>query len=657
MAVGGNGNDQMQGGGGNDALSGDGGNDILNGGTGADTLTGGAGFDIASYADSSVGLTLNATAAGQRTGEAVGDVYSGIEGLILSSLGDTVSLAGAITWIDAGEGADRVTGTGGSDTILGGSGRDTLFGGNGNDYLVAGDPTLLLPGNDGDSVLGGSGNDTLLGGTGAAALSGDAGNDSLNGEGGNDTLTGGAGADTLTGGDGTDTARYATRVRIDLSSPGTNTGDALGDVLSGIEIIDLAAPDSTFVGSTQAIRVNGAAIAIAGTGAEFLNIVARVDYSRMTSGLVLQAEGAGALAGGATGGAVGDQIVAAGTLTLIGTAQADAVNLTNYGPVATTLDLRNGNDTVTLDGYSGDVLLGNNADSLFGSFVVATVNLGTGNDFANISQVVGASPLAGDPSSVLGGDGHDEILIDGFADVTVDGGAGNDSISGGAVGGEILGGIGDDDLSITSSGFGGTSLDGGEGNDSLAGFNTTGNVTVVGGLGNDTLQFEAVNGQADGGIGNDSITAQGFVGTFTGGDGDDTMDMMVLEIESGLYLVDGGAGNDTIDITITNVGSVFAARSIEIEGGTGNDQINAAAATSVTAETFVFGTSWGQDTIVGFDVGPDALRFEGIAGLNDLGDLTITGDGNQTLLTFGAASVLLLGVGVGAFETSDIFFA
>ena len=60
---------------------------------------------------------------------------------------------------------------------------------------------------------------------------------------------------------------------------------------------------------------------------------------------------------------------------------------------------------------------------------------------------------------------------------------------------------------------------------------------------------------------------------------------------------------------------------------------------------------------MGFDVGPDALRFEGIAGLNDLGDLTITGDGNQTLLTFGAASVLLLGVGVGAFETSDIFFA
>ncbi|MBJ7439816.1 MAG: cadherin domain-containing protein [Sphingopyxis sp.] len=89
-----------------------------------------------------------------------------------------------------------------------------------------------------DVVAGGSGNDIIAGNSGSDTLRGEAGDDVLYGGTGNDILDGGAGKDMLIGGNGIDTASYASAfsaVRVRLTVPSNNTGDAVGDEYSSIE--------------------------------------------------------------------------------------------------------------------------------------------------------------------------------------------------------------------------------------------------------------------------------------------------------------------------------------------------------------------------------------------------------------------------------------
>jgi Ca2+-binding RTX toxin-like protein len=144
------GNDLLYGGGGDDTLYGGDGVDVLHGGAGADRLIGGGwGGAIASYTGSAA-VSVN-LAGGGSGGDAQGDTYDGIYGVIGSSFGDTI--IGTF-------GSDMLDGGDGNDTIMdgGGWGNDKLIGGAGHDTLIAG---------DGDDILtGGAGNDTLTSGTG-----------------------------------------------------------------------------------------------------------------------------------------------------------------------------------------------------------------------------------------------------------------------------------------------------------------------------------------------------------------------------------------------------------------------------------------------------------------------------------------------------------
>ena len=83
---------------------------------GADSLNGGAGFDTAAYYNATFRVTASLINAAANTGEAAGDTYVSIEGLIGSSFND------------------QLTGDGGSNTLIGGSGADALDGGAGFDY-------------------------------------------------------------------------------------------------------------------------------------------------------------------------------------------------------------------------------------------------------------------------------------------------------------------------------------------------------------------------------------------------------------------------------------------------------------------------------------------------------------------------------------------
>ncbi len=121
----------------NDVLIGDGNDNSLRGGSGADVLEGGGGFDFALYNNSAGGVTVSLADPGINTGDAAGDTFTSIEGLVGSDFDDT--LIG-----DAGD--NELRGGLGADVLNGGPGNDTLTGGPGPDTFV------FAPGYDADTV-------------------------------------------------------------------------------------------------------------------------------------------------------------------------------------------------------------------------------------------------------------------------------------------------------------------------------------------------------------------------------------------------------------------------------------------------------------------------------------------------------------------------
>ena len=174
---------------GNDILSGGAGNDTLIGGAGADTLTGGADVDTASYVGSTAAVTVNLTIAMAQTstGDASGDILSGIENLIGTGLNDTLTGDGASNSLDGGDGNDTLAGGAGADMLVGGNGTDTLSYANSSAAVSIDLYSGVNSGGDaqGDTVsgfemiVGSAFSDVIIGDYNIKTLSGGAGNDTL----------------------------------------------------------------------------------------------------------------------------------------------------------------------------------------------------------------------------------------------------------------------------------------------------------------------------------------------------------------------------------------------------------------------------------------------------------------------------------------------
>lgn len=121
------GNDRLYGEDGDDWLDGGLGNDLLVGGRGADIMFGGEGIDTASYANAATGIRADLTLGGL-SGEASGDLYSGIENLIGSRFNDWLFGDGGNNRLDGGRGNDILIGDSGDDWLIGGAGVDSLYG-------------------------------------------------------------------------------------------------------------------------------------------------------------------------------------------------------------------------------------------------------------------------------------------------------------------------------------------------------------------------------------------------------------------------------------------------------------------------------------------------------------------------------------------------
>jgi Ca2+-binding RTX toxin-like protein len=494
--LGGYGNDQLFGRTGNDSLSGGDGDDTLSGGAGADRLSGGVGLDLASYAESRA-LRVDLAQPGLSTGEALGDQFDGIEGLLGGTGNDTLLGDGQANLLIGGGGADQIDGRTADDTLLGGDGADTLWGGDGVDRLEGG------VGND--RLEGGAGDDVLLGGDG------------------NDLILAEAGSDLIDGGAGIDTASYAAWLEVlvlDLAQPGLNAGAAAGDVLIGIEAVTGTGLGDRIAGDGLANTLRGEA------GADWLSSGAGNDllYGGDGDDTVIGGGGADRLDGG----------LGRDRLSYADAAQGLWVDMASGS--------RNTGDA------KGDVLVG--IEDLEGSGLADTL---AGNSAANLI-------LGLDGNDQLSGQSGNDSLIGGLGDDTLSGGSGADRLEGGegldlasyalsralrvdlaqpglstgeALGDQfdgiegLLGGTGNDTLlgdsqaNLLIGGGGADVQDGRAGNDTLAG--GIGSDTLAGGEGNDLLDGGTSNDRLDGGAGDDLLT---------GGDGND--------------LLDGGAGNDVL---------------------------------------------------------------------------------------------------------------
>ncbi|HYC48187.1 MAG TPA: calcium-binding protein, partial [Burkholderiales bacterium] len=332
--AGGDGNDYIEGRGGNDTLSGEAGDDRLEGGVGADTLVGGAGTNHATYYYAVAPVIADLADPSQNTGDAAGDSYSGIAGLIGSAGQDLLRGDANTNWLAGGGEYDELEGQGGDDFLLGMDGNDVLHGGPGADRLdgalgtdaasYAFSTAAVLANlsgstqNTGDAVgdvylsiedlLGSAHNDTLIGSAAANFIGGNDGDDYIQGRAefdflsggeGNDRLEGGTEGDTLNGGNGIDYAAYyyaSGAVTANLANAASNLGDAAGDSynsiegLIGSEFADVLTGDANF---SHLLGLGGDDTLMGGGGADYI--------AGMDGDDSLQASGSGAELNGGAG--------------------------------------------------------------------------------------------------------------------------------------------------------------------------------------------------------------------------------------------------------------------------------------------------------------------------------------------------------------------
>ena len=593
---GGLGNDRLYGGSEEDQLFGDnvavstsGGNDFLDGGDGNDLLQGGAGRDI--------------VFGGAGNDNLNGDEFAGDNS------------GGFDDYLDGGAGDDELHGAAGSDVLIGGTGNDLLIG----ETTQFQNGTPEAGGND--SLDGGDGLDQLFGVYGDDLLSGGTGNDLVNGQDGSDVLFyGGAGDDTLSGdlrfislAGGYDTREWRAAGGDDLLF-----GEAGDDLLSGGEgndVVDGGTEDDTLAGDYLTSQVStsdplywtlfsalGDDWLSGGTGNDALagGFGADVLLGGDGSDSLIGGEGDDRLEGGA-----GDDV-------LYGEYSLTAPEFVS-NPFVSTITALSGNDM--LDGGDGnyELLGGEGSDTLLG---------GAGND-----ALYGGN---GD-DSLYGADGVDSLDGSDGMDL-VYGGAGNDYLTDFQGGDTLYGDKGDD---FMSSGLEPLSSGGA----------STGDSTLIGGLGNDSYEIDSPGDVVveAAGEGVDTVTSEisytlsdNFEHLILRGLTTTGVGNSLNNVLTGGLSLEGLEGNDTLN----GVG--------RLDGGAGDDVLQGRSGTSFFSEedgllhyvanTYVFGVGDGHDTIQENDAvfnsaanqNEDRLSFE--AGVVP-SDVTWARTGNDLVLT------------------------
>jgi Ca2+-binding RTX toxin-like protein len=589
--------------------------------------------------------------------------------------------------LTGGSGADQLFGGAGNDTLLGKGGNDLLFGGAGNDTLIGGDGDdqvfgeggndrmIWNPGDDSDLFEGGDGNDTaevdggnasetftitangarvrfdrvspapffldigttenlvvnanggddtITAGNGLASLikltiDGGAGNDTITGGDGNDTLLGGDGNDVIIGGRGNDTARLGAGDDTFVWNP----GDA-SDVVEGQDGTDTLVFNGANINEKIDISANGS----------------RVRLTRDIANVTMDLNGIEHIQLNALGGA--DNITV-NDLSETGVTQV-AIDLASP-PGSGTGDLAA--DSVTVNATKGDDVI--EVQGRGGSLTVAGLS--------ELVTISGSEAI--DALVVAAGNGNDTLsaaMLFANTALTLDGGAGNDTIIGSQGADQLLGGDGND---VVTGGRGNDTALLGNGNDTFIWNPGDGSDTVEGQAGTDTLVFNGanINERMD-------ISANGQRVRLTRDVGNIVMDLNGVEHIQVNAL--GSADTITVnDLTGTDVKQVAidlsapagsgqgdgAADSVTVNGIVGDDHITVA---SSGASVVVNGLA-AKVTIAGAEGANDSLTVDGLAGNDTINasalnsgqiNLTINGGaGNDTITGSRGNDVVIGGTG------------
>jgi Ca2+-binding RTX toxin-like protein len=316
-----------------------------------------------------------------------------------------------------------------------------------------------------------------------------------------------------------------------------------------------------------------------------------------------------------------------------------------------------GNDYVVTGAGSDFVDLGDGDDIFYGDDLTSTYS---------VSDVI------------LAGAGNDSIIGFNAGTLFIDGGAGNDEINNfrrGANFGSveyktatILGGDGNDGISIYAYPWQTILLDGGSGEDilSISGAKDGGNITVLGGSGNDSSIVYGNNNQRisiDMGSDNDYIdlelsSQKSVIASVNGGSGDDYFYSYGLSSDNLTVDMDGGIGNDFMALYYDTVSDEVGPSTIRVFGGVGDDTILSVSFESSSglivgrgAKSMYGGSGndmifsgQGNDTIYAGS-GNDTINLRGGIAISPIfGDeFTVVGGGNDTVYLDSGSDKVILG--------------
>ena len=611
IIIGNIGSDLLYGNGGDDSFPltpGDTGFDRYIGGDGTDTVVGTGGDDV---------IQLSVF-SGANTVEVI-DGGAGVNTIVASTAHSTLDFRNTtlinIASIDGGLGNDTLNGSAANDLIIGNVGSDLLYGNEGDDTFP-----LTFGDNGFDRYIGGDGTDTVVGGDEDDVI----------------RLSVFSGANTvevIDGGLGTN---------IIIASTAHSTLDFTNTTLINIASIDGGSGNDTINGSQTADTIIGnvGSDLLYGNGGDdtFLLTAGDTGFDRFIGGegtdSVIGTDGDDEIRLSVFSGANTVEILdgGAGTNTIVASTAHSTLDFTNTQLInIVSIDGGSGNDT--LRGSDGnDTIIGNvGSDLLYGNGGDDTFPLTAGD--TGFDRYIGGDGV----DQVVGTDGDDEIRFSVFSGAntveTIDGGLGTNTILASTAHSTL-------DFSATTL-INIASIDGAAGNDTITG--STGNDTIIGNVGSDLVyggDGDDTFPQTAGDTGFERVNGGDGTDTMLGTSSDDTIRLSVFSGANTVEVIDGNGGTDTIlastahstlDFTNTTLTGIAG-----IDGGSGNDTIKGSA---------------GDDTIIG-NVGSDALT--GNAG-SDTYQFT-RGHGTDTITDNGVVTDTDILSFLGGVSSTDLWF-
>ncbi len=649
-------------------------------------------------ADNNIEITRNAAGVILVNGGAI-PVRGGTPTVANTSLIQTFGLGGndSITLNEANGALPRAStfGGAGNDTLTGGSGGDQLFGQAGNDTILGrGGIDLLFGGTENDTLTGGDANDQAFGESGDDRMIWNPGDDTDLNEGGSasDTVevNGGGGAEAFT------TTANGTRVRFDRLDPapfsidiGTsenlvlnaNGGDdsisATGNLAALIKItVDGGAGDDTVLGS------NGADLLIGGDGNDFVDGQQGNDVAFQGAGddtfqwdpgdgsdTVEGQDGTDTmLFNGSAGAEIFEASANGGRLRftrnlgniVMDTNDVEVVDLNALGNTDTiTVNDLSGTDVIRLDGDLAGTLGGTAGDVAADTVIINGTN---GDDLIDVVGGGTSATVIGLPTQVnitnsegandslvvntLGGNDavNATTLPAGVIKLTVDGGAGGDTLLGSQGGDVFLGGDGDDvhfgdngnDVALMGAGDDTFQWDPGDGNDTLEGQDGTDSMLFAGANVDENIDIVANGGRV--------LFVRNIANVMMDLDDVENIDVRALGGADNVVLGDLSGTDVTLtglDLRGPNGGGDGAADTVTVNGTQGADTFGAA---GDAGGVNVFGLHTAVNIVVP-EQANDRLTLNGLGGDDVVDATSLEADGMQLTMNGG--------LGIDSFLGSD----